>query len=241
MKKRKKMPKRMLAIAAMVDDTKTLADVGCDHAYISINLLEKGKVERIIASDLREGPLNIAKENIRLSGFEDKIETRLCPGLEGYKEGEINTILISGMGGMLIREILSERKEVVETADTLILEPQSDLRVVRSYLREVDFKIVDEDMIKETGKFYQIIKAVRSELGEKSDNSTKTMVEDEFGPILISKKHKVLEEFLFNRKKHFETLLENKEFIQSQKDSSNDRIKVITQELEMVLEALNSF
>ena len=99
MKKRKRIPKRMLAIANLVDNSKVLADVGCDHAYISINLLEKGKVERIIASDLREGPLNIARDNIRLYGFEDRIETRLCAGLCGYEAGEVDTILISGMGG----------------------------------------------------------------------------------------------------------------------------------------------
>ena len=81
MKKRKRIPKRMLAIANLVDNSKVLADVGCDHAYISINLLENGKAERIIASDLREGPLNIAKDNIKLEGFEERIETRLCEGL----------------------------------------------------------------------------------------------------------------------------------------------------------------
>ena len=197
MKKRKKIPKRMLAIAALVDHSKVLADVGCDHAYISINLLENGKADRIIASDLREGPLKTAKDNINLTDFKDRIDTRLCPGLEGFEAGEVDTVLISGM--------------------------------------------VDEDMLKESGKYYQIMKAVRSETGQVSGNDIGLMAEDEFGPVLIRKKHPVLKEFLLNRKAHFEALLQNKEFIESQKDSENDRITVIDKELKMVTAALSRF
>lgn len=241
MKKRKKIPKRMLAVAALVDKSKVLADIGCDHAYISINLIENGKVDRIIASDLREGPLNIANENIKLTDFGEKIETRLCSGLEGYEAGEVDTILISGMGGMLVREILSNGREVVEAADTLILEPQSDLRVVRAYLREIGFLIVDEDMLKESGKYYQIIKAVKRETKQELSDEIEIMAEDEFGPVLIKKKHPILKEFLLRRRKHFENLLQNRDFIESQKNSDNNRIAVINQELKMVIKALGRF
>lgn len=238
MKKRKRIPKRMLAIANLVDNSKVLADVGCDHAYISINLLEKGKVERIIASDLREGPLNIARDNIRLYGFEDRIETRLCAGLCGYEAGEADTILISGMGGMLVKEILSESIDVVRRADTLILEPQSDLRVVRAYLKDIGFEIIDEDMLNEGGKYYQIMKAVKSKERMEVCDDIGAMAENEFGPILIKKKHPVLLEFLKKRKNHFERLLQNKSFLTSQSATNNDRIAIIENELNMVKEAL---
>ena len=228
----------MLAIANLVDNSKVLADVGCDHAYISINLLEKGKVERIIASDLREGPLNIARDNIRLYGFEDRIETRLCAGLCGYEAGEVDTILISGMGGMLVKEILSESIDVVKMADTLILEPQSDLRVVRAYLKDIGFEIIDEDMLNEGGKYYQIIKAVKSKERIEDCDDLGAMAENEFGPILIKKKHPVLLEFLKKRKHHFERLLQNKSFLTSQSATNNDRIAIIENELNMVKEAL---
>lgn len=228
----------MLAIANLVDNSKVLADVGCDHAYISINLLEKGKVERIIASDLREGPLNIARDNIRLYGFEDRIETRLCAGLCGYEAGEVDTILISGMGGMLVKEILSESIDVVRRADTLILEPQSDLRVVRAYLKDIGFKIIDEDMLNEGGKYYQIMKAVKSKERMEVCEDIGAMAENEFGPILIKKKHPVLLEFLKKRKNHYERLLQNKSFLTSQSATNNDRIAIIENELNMVKEAL---
>ena len=228
----------MLAIANLVDNSKVLADVGCDHAYISINLLEKGKVERIIASDLREGPLNIARDNIRLYGFEDRIETRLCAGLCGYEAGEVDTILISGLGGMLVKEILSESIDVVKMADTLILEPQSDLRVVRAYLKDIGFEIIDEDMLNEGGKYYQIIKAVKSKERMEVCEDIGAMAENEFGPILIKKKHPVLLEFLKKRKNHYERLLQNKSFLTSQSATNNDRIAIIENELNMVKEAL---
>lgn len=238
MKKRKRIPKRMLAIANLVDNSKVLADVGCDHAYISINLLENGKVERIIASDLREGPLNIAKDNIKLEGFEERIETRLCAGLCGYEAGEVDTILISGMGGRLVKEILSESIDVVRRADTLILEPQSDLRVVRAYLKDIGFEIIDEDMLSEGGKYYQIMKAVKSKERMEVCEDIGAMAENEFGPILIKKKHPVLLEFLKKRKNHYERLLQNKSFLTSQSATDNDRIAIIENELNMVKEAL---
>ena len=238
MKKRKRIPKRMLAIANLVDNSKVLADVGCDHAYISINLLENGKAERIIASDLREGPLNIAKDNIKLEGFEERIETRLCAGLCGYEAGEVDTILISGMGGMLVKEILSESIDVVKRADTLILEPQSDLRVVRAYLKDIGFEIIDEDMLNEGGKYYQIIKAVKSKERMEVCDDIGAMAENEFGPILIKKKHPVLLEFLKKRKNHYERLLQNKSFLTSKSATNNDRIAIIENELNMVKEAL---
>ena len=228
----------MLAIANLVDNSKVLADVGCDHAYISINLLENGKAERIIASDLREGPLNIAKDNIKLEGFEERIETRLCAGLCGYEAGEVDTILISGMGGMLVKEILSESIDVVRRADTLILEPQSDLRVVRAYLKDIGFEIIDEDMLNEGGKYYQIMKAVKSKERMEVCEDIGAMAENEFGPILIKKKHPVLLEFLKKRKNHYERLLQNKSFLTSQSATNNDRIAIIENELNMVKEAL---
>ena len=238
MKKRKRIPKRMLAIANLVDNSKVLADVGCDHAYISINLLENGKAERIIASDLREGPLNIAKDNIKLEGFEERIETRLCAGLCGYEAGEVDAILISGMGGMLVKEILSESIDVVKRADTLILEPQSDLRVVRAYLKDIGFEIIDEDMLNEGGKYYQIMKAVKSKERMEVCDDIGAMAENEFGPILIKKKHPVLLEFLKKRKNHYERLLQNKSFLTSQSATNSDRIAIIENELNMVKEAL---
>ena len=143
------------------------------------------------------------------------------------------------MGGMLVKEILSESIDVVKMADTLILEPQSDLRVVRAYLKDIGFEIIDEDMLNEGGKYYQIIKAVKSKERIEDCDDLGAMAENEFGPILIKKKHPVLLEFLKKRKHHFERLLQNKSFLTSQSATNNDRIAIIENELNMIKEALS--
>ena len=96
-------------------------------------------------------------------------------------------------------------------------------------------------MLKESGKYYQIIKAVKAEINQVSENEIVLMAEDEFGPVLIKKKHSVLKEFLLNRKVHFEELLQNREFIESKKVSENDRVAIIDKELKIVIEALSRF
>ena len=113
--------------------------------------------------------------------------------------------------------------------------------MVRAYLDEARFQIIDEDMLCEAGKYYQIMKAVRREEERKQDNSIQTMAENEFGPVLIKKKHPVLKECLLKRKKHFEDLLQNKKFIESQTASENERISIIDTELKMVIEVLRRF
>ena len=96
-------------------------------------------------------------------------------------------------------------------------------------------------MLKESGKYYQIIKAVKRETKQELSDEIEIMAEDEFGPVLIKKKHPILKEFLLRRRKHFENLLQNRDFIESQKNSDNNRIAVINQELKMVIEALGRF
>ncbi len=238
--KKKRIPKRMLAISAITDKTGVIADIGCDHAYISIDLIEKEKADKVIASDLREGPLRSARANIEAAGLSDRIELRLCSGLSGFREGEADTILISGMGGMLIREILENGKKVVAGAKTLVLEPQSDLRVVRRYLRENGFIVVNEDMLKEGGKYYQIIKAARGSAVSKGDEIG-VGAEDEFGPCLIAEKNPVLLEFLKERKEHFERLLSDDKFLKSQENTKENRVEVIKSELCLVNEALGRY
>lgn len=229
----KKLPGRMSTISNLVGEVDTLADIGCDHAYISIDLIKKNKVKRIIATDLREGPLKRAERNIREEGISDRIELRLCSGLSKIRPYEVNAILISGMGGILVRDILREGYEVVKTVNTLILEPQSDLRLVRAYLREIGFNIKEEVMLKEAGKYYQLMVAERGNSNIKAE----FLSEDEFGPCLIKNNNPVLREFLKERKIHFENILQDERFLKSQTDTK-DRINFIKNELALVNEAL---
>ena len=134
----------MKAVVAMVTSNGILADVGTDHGYVPIALVQRQKIPGAIAMDINKGPLARAKENIAAAHLEDYIQTRLSDGVEELEPGEADSILIAGMGGELIIHILSEGEKVCKKASELILQPQSDIRKVREYLREHQYKIVDD-------------------------------------------------------------------------------------------------
>ena len=158
---------RLRAIAGMVTKGNRLADVGCDHGYLSIWLVSEKTVPSAIAMDVRPGPLSRARENITRYGLEDYIETRLSDGLAKLEPGEGDTLVIAGMGGPLMERILKDGAKVREGFQELILQPQSDLPHFRHFLSEIGWEIVREEMIKEDGKFYPMMKAVRNDSGEK--------------------------------------------------------------------------
>ena len=134
------------------------ADIGCDHAYVPIRLIQDGRVNRVIASDLNEGPLNIAKQNILKYGLSDKIETRLGGGLNVIKTGEADVIIIAGMGGEIIEKIIRADIETAK-ASKLILQPMNSQYELRKFLIFNGFKITSEDMALEGFKVYNIIEA----------------------------------------------------------------------------------
>lgn len=172
------LSKRLQAVADLVTPGSRVADVGCDHAYTSIYLVENMISPFVIAMDVNQGPIERAKENIIKHGCGERIETRKSNGLEKLDLGEVNTILIGGMGGPLTVQILSEKLEVMKAANELILQPQSEIHKVRQFLQEQNFIIIDENMVKEDGKYYVMMKAL-----------TKSDVDDDLAYKLIQKEH----------------------------------------------------
>ena len=152
------LSKRLRAVADLVPGGTVLADVGTDHAYIPIALVEEGKIPRALAMDINQGPLMRAEENIKAHGLEEKIEIRLSDGLEKMKKGEADAVLIAGMGGLLTVRILSGKREILDGA-TLVLQPQSDLPSVRGWLAEEGYAITAEDLVLEDGKYYPMMRA----------------------------------------------------------------------------------
>lgn len=155
------LSKRMKMNASLVPADSYLADVGCDHAYVSIYLAKERRCQKITAMDINEGPLAIAKKNISRYGVEGIVSCRLSNGLEQLLPGEADTILIAGMGGMLICHILSEGRKILEKTDTLILQPQSDVEQVRKTLWQLGFCIAEEMFCKDAEKYYLSIRAVK--------------------------------------------------------------------------------
>lgn len=233
----KKLSDRVEKIIDLIPFCEILADVGCDHAQISIHLKESGRVKNVIASDLREGPLARAKANVEKKGLEGSFRFRLCSGLSAYEPGEAEVILISGMGGILIKDILTESEAVVKKASVLVLEPQSDAYLVRKTLRELNFRIIDERFAKEGIKWYPIIKAVPG-LDEAIPSDK---ISDKFGPVLLKEKNVLLHTFLLERKRHYEAIISRKHLLQSEREETEQRRQDLEDELKDIEEALKLF
>jgi tRNA (adenine22-N1)-methyltransferase len=191
------LSKRLQAVADLITPGSIAADVGCDHAFTSIYLAEQKISPKIIAMDVNQGPIDRAKENIHKYGFQDQIEVRKSDGLEKLNQGEADSIIIAGMGGALINQILSERMEVVESVRELILQPQSEIHKVRQMLCDIHFIITGENMIKEDGKYYVMMKA-EPEYSVKDRKAYLPAQKEHFyyGRLLLEQKHPVLKEFL---------------------------------------------
>lgn len=158
------LTKRMEAVVNMVSPQSfAIADIGCDHAYVSAALIKRQLTKKVFAMDVRTGPLTIAEKNVELYGLTEKIELRLSDGLDKLRPGEADTIIIAGMGGILIKSILERGREILfyeRKRPVLILQPQSDVKEVRIFLYENEYHIVREKMLIDEGKYYTVIKAV---------------------------------------------------------------------------------
>ncbi len=227
---------RLRAIAGMVTEGNRLADVGCDHGYLSIYLVSEKKVPSAIAMDVRPGPLSRARENISRYGLEDYIETRLSDGLAKLEPGEGDTLVIAGMGGPLMERILHDGAKVREGFQELILQPQSDLPHFRHFLSEIGWEIVSEEMIKEDGKFYPMMKAVRVQNGK---NVTYTEEEEWFGPFLLKNRHPVLKEYLIREASIREKILAG--LSDASSASAKERLAEVKEEMGLIKSALKRY
>lgn len=147
---------------------KIIADIGTDHAYIPIKLMEEGIAERVIASDIKKGPVEIAKQNIEKYNMNTKIEVRLGEGLSVLNKNEADTIIIAGMGGEMIEAILRGNTDIAKKA-LLVLQPMNSQYELRKYLINNGYIIIDEDIAIEGFKVYNIL-IVKSGCGKPFEN-----------------------------------------------------------------------
>lgn len=199
------LSERLRTVAGMVTRGNVVCDVGCDHGFTAIYLVQQGISPRALAMDLREGPLSAAGEHIAACGLEERIETRLSDGLHKYKTGEADTLICAGMGGGLMMRILAQNREKTDSFRELVLQPQSELEQFRRFLRENGYRIQDEEILQEEGKFYQVIRAVTDRERETHSGSTEISgrtdsklckLEDRYGPVLLQKRTPVFLSFL---------------------------------------------
>ena len=147
---------RLLKIARLLPKSQVVADIGTDHAYIPVWAILNKASQFAIASDINKGPLDRALQNVFAFGLSDKISLRLGAGLSTISPGEADTIVIAGMGGMLVSNILSDAKNTVLSAKTLILQPMTAAKELREYLVQNGFCISEEHLVAEDEKIYNI-------------------------------------------------------------------------------------
>lgn len=165
---------RMRALTDMVTAGNRVCDVGCDHGFVSIYLVQQGISPRVLAIDVRQGPLSRAQEHIRQQGLEAYIETRLSDGVTALEIGEADTVICAGMGGRLMQRILEEGREKLEVIGELILQPQSEVPAFRAYLRQAGYVTLAENMVYEDGKYYPMMKVTAGKQRHKDQGTGKS-------------------------------------------------------------------
>lgn len=225
------LSKRLEMIASICQPATVLADVGCDHAYLSIYMVLNGKAEKSIAMDLRQGPLNKAAENIIQYKAAEKVELRLSDGLEQLGKNEADAVLISGMGGILICDILGRGLDKIGNVKQLILQPQSDFALVRHFLHNNGWVIDAEKMCIDDGKFYTCIHVIRGEVIQYENE-----YEYEYGRLLLENKDETLASYLNMRLEKVREIISFIEAAGSEK--SEDGMKRALAEQENLIQAL---
>ena len=184
---------RLQKIVTMTPICDSVADIGTDHGYALISLLKENRIKMGIASDNKKKPLEKAKKNATAEGVMDSITFRRGNGLETLTPGEVNGVIIAGMGGQLIKEILEESLETVKSLDFVLLQPAQNPEVLREYLYTGPYRVIDEDIIKEDRRFYEYM-LMRFDDGEIKEDYEN--ISFRVGDILPKKNHPLIHEFI---------------------------------------------
>lgn len=196
------LSERMKMNASLVPENAAVADIGCDHGYVSMFLIDEKKCRRVIALDVNPGPLAIAEKNIGQANLQELIQCRLSDGMKELQPGEVDTVLIAGIGGLLVCRILQQSPEVLKQIQTLVLQPQSDLPEVRKRLFELGYRIDEECFCRDAGRYYTAIRAVRGD-----EDRPYSPLEFRYGRILPARQDGLYGQFLCKEKEKKERLL----------------------------------
>ncbi|OQB24693.1 MAG: tRNA (adenine(22)-N(1))-methyltransferase [Firmicutes bacterium ADurb.Bin182] len=154
---------RLEAAASMLAGADCIADIGCDHGRLGIALLQRGLCKRVIASDVSGDSLQKAMQLSQKCGMDGRLLFRLGEGLKVLKPGEADAIAIAGMGGSLITDILIRDELVARAANRIVMQPMRGEEQLRYYLNNNGYRIMDETLIRDAGRFYQLLCASSGE------------------------------------------------------------------------------
>jgi tRNA (adenine22-N1)-methyltransferase len=227
-----RLSKRLKTIADLAPVSDVIADIGTDHGFLAIYAVESGKAKKVYACDIAKKPLEQARDQINSAGVQERIETLLGPGLKPLSGKKVNGVVIAGMGGYTIKTILENDTELVNDLNFLVLQPQNNSKLLRSWLIENNERIVKERLVLENGFIYQILKAVKGKSEEYSE------IELEYGKL---EHFDEVELYKLNIKRdiqHYESIIK-----QMPKDKNNDIIKKrndFTEKIDLLSNHLNS-
>lgn len=197
-------------IDKMESEQPVLADIGTDHAYLPVYLVQKEVVKKAYAADVRKGPLLHAKEHIERYGLGEYIQTRLSDGGKNFTSGESDVAVIAGMGGGLMQKILSESPEFFAGNSCVVLQPQSEIEQFRHFLIEDGWCILEEDMVLEDGKYYPMMSVTKKKAWMSAENPYRNAKDIDFlyGAYLLKEGHPVLKDYLKREEQIYRELLE---------------------------------
>jgi len=198
-----KLGARLAAIAAYVLPGSRVADIGTDHGYLAAQLAARGDVGFVIAGDVNEGPLAAARELINNLGLTDKIAVRLGDGLAVVRPEEVDTVVIAGMGGTTMIHILTPQTGLAHKLKRLILQPMVGAGTLRLWLVKNGFCLVDERLVREEGRIYEIIVA------EPGPGTPDNLLSVEFGSLLWKKRDPLLKEYWQQMLAHLQAVQES--------------------------------
>lgn len=214
MVRQKNLSKRLQKLAEYIGTQDVVIDVGTDHAYLPIYLLKRGKCKSVIASDMRDGPVESAKRNVEKYGLKDKIDIRKGYGLDVLTKNEADVAVIAGMGGGTVQQILdSADKKVLTGLKRLILQPMNDEKILRQWLIINGWCLIDEDLILEGDQIYTVIVV---DQGEERLYDELTL---EIGPRLIEKNHPLLALLISNLKEKYLAIAKGLKLSKNTKDT----------------------
>ncbi len=224
---------RMEQVMAMTEACTAAADVGCDHGYVAMELVRRGIAKQVIAMDVRPGPLSRAREHIEREQLTAQVQCRLSDGLEKLEPEEVEEIVIAGMGGPLMIQILENGRKKLGRVHTMVLQPQSEIPEVRRYLHKNGWKIAKEAMVIEEGKYYTVFQVKAGE--EQYENP----VEYRYGACLLREKSEILYEYLKQEEMQYRNICDRLQKENTQK--AKERLQEIKQLLEQNREAQRQY
>jgi len=226
------LSRRLAALVQYVPPNTIIADIGTDHAQVPVYLVKNGICFRAVAGDLNSGPVESARETVRLYGLEEKIDIRQGDGLEIVKPGEVDVVIAAGMGGLLMTRILERGREVLKSLQRLVVQPNNNPGLLRSWLVKNGWGIVDEELVQESGKFYPVIVAEQNRGSYAGDSLSL-----EIGPCLLKKGGPLVQKFLEKKKRDYSKILDT--LSKSSNSEAAKKKKEIEKLLAGVKEVLN--